>query len=803
MFFLFCRCVHQGSAEEDGRVKSGDRVVSIDGVSTTGMTLVDVKRMVVGPAGTWVNFVFTRGEKSANGQIREVMVPVDLERKIKAKSENNQDRIFTLEREKLVLIERNRYLQTQLSVSQDEINKSSSALRRSSASVEEIAILQKQLKEMEARASASAASAASAGEEVALLNRKLKEAAALMAKETTRANELAEKLIRSGAFTEQALRESTERNESQTRAHQLLQRENAELRTKLAAAVAEVTRVNQLCAEAHAGAEDAVKERELVGKDLEAARNEIKTIRSESNANAKTISELLNEISGLTAKLQDRGGQTSPTRDTEVQSLKQLCAIHEAKIASLTQQLDQYQAAQAAKSSSSSSIDAGSHPVVVSMQKHIDQLAAEKLQAEQTISSLQQDLHESQTENAQRAGHEKQVKTLTDLSKALRQQLADAKSEIEHLQDANRLLHEQLQRLQASGPSTKSLQSSANEDSLQQALRVANEYREKSDAQFKSYQTTSEQTISRLKGDLQRLQQELDAKEAQMQQQATSSMQSRSLSTHTSSHTETSSHLRSEHVNVVNITRISELTNGETDIDALQRMLQEAEGRIIELELMINKMREEHQNQYKSLSMKVQASEEISSKYRRDHASSETLLIDAKQELSGLRPRYDAALAKLSSMEPQLEKLRIEYSTATSRLSVSEARCNELSSASEGLRARLSVAEQVFYHIIWSCKSSFWCISILSPLVFCNHLVQMCGSLSEEGAALKMFISKLQSQLSDSLSEANGLRGSAKSLEAKVFELMSETQMYRGQIDELQVIILWQFFTNLELSFHR
>lgn len=63
----------------------------------------------------------------------------------------------------------------------------------------------------------------------------------------------------------------------------------------------------------------------------------------------------------------------------------------------------------------------------------------------------------------------------------------------------------------------------------------------------------------------------------------------------------------------------------------------------------------------------------------------------------------------------------------------------------------------------------------------------MCNSLSEEGAALKVFISKLQSQLSDSLSEANGLRGSAKSLEAKVFELMSEVQMYRGQIDELQV----------------
>ena len=73
----------------------------------------------------------------------------------------------------------------------------------------------------------------------------------------------------------------------------------------------------------------------------------------------------------------------------------------------------------------------------------------------------------------------------------------------------------------------------------------------------------------------------------------------------------------------------------------------------------------------------------------------------------------------------------------------------------------------------------------------------MCGSLSEEGAALKIFISKLQSQLSDSLSEANGLRGSAKSLEAKVFELMSEAQMHRGQIEELQVI----FTTALPLDF--
>ncbi len=695
-FFDF-RCVHQGSAEEDGRVKSGDRVVSIDGVNTSGMSLVDVKRMVVGPAGTWVNFVFTRAERGPNGQNRDVMVPVDLERKIKAKPENGQDRIFTLEREKLVLIERNRYLQTQLSVSQDEISKSSSALRRSSASVEEITILQKQLKEMEARASASAASAASAGEEVALLNRKLKEAAALMAKETTRANELAEKLIRSGAFTEQALRESTERNESQTRAQQLLHRENTDLRTKLATAVAEVTRVNQLCAEAHASADDAIKERDLIDKDLEAARNEIKTIRSESNANAKTISELLNEISGLTAKLQDRGGQTSPSRDTEVLSLKQLCAIHEAKIASLTQQLEQHQAAQTAKNLSSSSFDAGSHPVVVSMQKHIDQLSAEKMQAEQTISSLQQDLHASQTENAQRAGHEKQVKTLTDLSKALKQQLADAKADIEQLQSANRLLHEQLQRLQASDQSSsKALQSSLNEDSLQQALRVANEYREKSDAQFKAYQVSSEQAIADLKRNLQRLQSELVAKDAQMQQLASSSSQSRSLSTHTSSHTETSSHLRSEHVNVTNITRIVQLTDGETDVDVLQRMLQEAQGRIIELELMISKMREEHQNQYKSLSMKVQASEDLSIKYRRDHASSETLLMDAKQELSGLRPRYDAALSQLSSVEPQLEKLRIEFNTATSRLSVSETRCTELSTASEGLRARLSVAEQVF-----------------------------------------------------------------------------------------------------------
>jgi chromosome segregation ATPase len=65
----------------------------------------------------------------------------------------------------------------------------------------------------------------------------------------------------------------------------------------------------------------------------------------------------------------------------------------------------------------------------------------------------------------------------------------------------------------------------------------------------------------------------------------------------------------------------------------------------------------------------------------------------------------------------------------------------------------------------------------------------MCGTLSEEGSDLKLFISKLQTQLSGALSESNSLRGTAKSLEAKVFELMSETQMYRGQIDELQVIV--------------
>jgi chromosome segregation ATPase len=695
-FSSFFRCVHQGSAEEDGRVKSGDRVVSIDGTSTSGLSLANVKKMVVGPAGTWVNFVFMRGEKGPSGQNREVMVPVDLERKAKAKVENNGDRMFTLEREKLVLIERNRYLQSQLSSSQDEISKSSSALRRSSASVEEIAILQKQLKEMESRSSASAAAAASAGEEVALLNRKLKEAAALMAKETARANELAEKLIRSGAFTEQALRESNERNESQARTQQQMQRENIELRTKLAAAVAEVTRVNQLCAEAHADAEDAIKKRENVDKDLEAARNEIKTIRTESNANAKTISELLNEISGLTSKLQDRGGQTSPTRDTEVQSLKQLCALHESKIASLTQQLEQHQAAQSAKKASSSSFDAGSHPVAISMQKHIDQLAAEKQQAEQTIMSLQQDLHASQTENAQRAGHEKQVRTLTDLCKTIRQQLADSKTEVDHLQAANRILQDQIQLLQSNGQtSSRSLQSSMNEDSLQQALRVANEYREKSDSQFKAYQASSEQAIADLKRDLLLAKQKLDAKEAQLQQQVAT--ESRSLSTHSSSHTETSTHLKSEQVVVTNVTRVAQLATGETDVTVLQRMLEEAQGRIIELELMINKMREEHRQQYKSLSMKVQASEDLSVKFRRDHASSETLLMDAKQEISGLRPRYDAVLAQLSSVEPQFEKLRIEYSIVTSRLSVSETRCSELSTASEGLRARLTVAEQVCY----------------------------------------------------------------------------------------------------------
>ena len=68
-----------------------------------------------------------------------------------------------------------------------------------------------------------------------------------------------------------------------------------------------------------------------------------------------------------------------------------------------------------------------------------------------------------------------------------------------------------------------------------------------------------------------------------------------------------------------------------------------------------------------------------------------------------------------------------------------------------------------------------------------SHL-QMCGTLSEEGSDLKLFISKLQTQLSGALSESNSLRGTAKSLEAKVFDLMSEVQMYRGQIDELQVI---------------
>jgi DNA repair exonuclease SbcCD ATPase subunit len=629
------------------------------------------------------------------------MVPIDLERKIKAKADSNHhDRLFVLEREKLVLIERNRYLQSQLTMTQDEVSKSSSALRRSSASVEEITILQKQLKDMEARASASAASAASAGEEVALLNRKLRDAAALMAKETARANELAEKLIRSGAFTDQALRESTERNELQARAQQQLQRDNTELRAKLGAAVAEVTRVNQLVLDANAKAEDAAKQRETIDKDLEAARNEIKTIRSESNANAKTIAELLNEIGALTAKLQDRGGQTSPSRDTEVQSLKQLCAIHEAKIGSLSQQLEQHQAAQSAKKASASSFDAGSHPVVISMQKHIDQLSAEKMQAEQSISVLQKDLHDLQAQSAQRAGHEKQVMTLTELSKALKQQLAAAKADNEHLQGSNRLLHEQVQQLQADDRSfSKSVQTSLNEENLQQALRATNALREQTDAQFKAYQASTEQTIADLKRELARVGKELVAEKSELQQVTFTSSQPRSLSTHTashtSSHTATSTHLRSEQVNVTNITSIVQVAQGESDVSALQRLLQEAEGRIIELELMISKMREEHQQNYKSLSVKVQASDDISAKYRRDHANAEVSLMDAKQELAGLRPRYDTALAKLNSVEPQLEKLTMDYNVVCSRLSVSETRCSELSVVSEGLRARLTVAEQV------------------------------------------------------------------------------------------------------------
>jgi chromosome segregation ATPase len=61
-----------------------------------------------------------------------------------------------------------------------------------------------------------------------------------------------------------------------------------------------------------------------------------------------------------------------------------------------------------------------------------------------------------------------------------------------------------------------------------------------------------------------------------------------------------------------------------------------------------------------------------------------------------------------------------------------------------------------------------------------------------------VFVSKLQSQLSDALSESNGLRGNCKSLEAKVLELMSEIQMYRGQIDELQVLLSLLLFSCLD-----
>ncbi len=95
--------------------------------------------------------------------------------------------------------------------------------------------------------------------------------------------------------------------------------------------------------------------------------------------------------------------------------------------------------------------------------------------------------------------------------------------------------------------------------------------------------------------------------------------------------------------------------------------------------------------------------------------------------------------------------------------------------------------------MILSCWHYFGVFSCF----FLDDLLQMCGSLSDEGSALKVFISKLQSQLSDALSEAHGLRGTSKSLEAKLLELMSETQMYRGQIDELQVFFFRQLFYEL------
>ena len=61
-----------GSAERDGTVQAGDRILSVDDRSVAGESLAAIKSLIVGPQGSAVKMKFSR--QSSNGEAQDVVV---------------------------------------------------------------------------------------------------------------------------------------------------------------------------------------------------------------------------------------------------------------------------------------------------------------------------------------------------------------------------------------------------------------------------------------------------------------------------------------------------------------------------------------------------------------------------------------------------------------------------------------------------------------------------------------------------------------------------------------------------------
>ena len=77
--FRVSGCVVAGPAHRSGRVRPGDVLVAVDGATVSGRAFADVRRMILGPAGSEVTVLFSRarggGEAAASFQVSLVRAP--------------------------------------------------------------------------------------------------------------------------------------------------------------------------------------------------------------------------------------------------------------------------------------------------------------------------------------------------------------------------------------------------------------------------------------------------------------------------------------------------------------------------------------------------------------------------------------------------------------------------------------------------------------------------------------------------------------------------------------------------------